>query len=131
MSLRDRFCGVCKNYMKLSNLKIEDERGNETLQTIRICSFCGNKENEKKGLVMETYLLEQASESLLLQVNEYTKVDPRLPHLTTLKCPNAECPSRTGQEKSDVVYKRYDGPNMKFLYMCNIPGCGAKWTSGS
>ena len=126
MSLRDRFCGVCRNYMQLNSIS-----GESGPVSIRTCSYCGNQQAEKKGLVMETYLLEQASESLLLQVNEYTKVDPRLPHLTTLKCPNAECPSRTGKEKPDVVYKRYDGPNMKFLYMCNIPGCGAKWTSGS
>ena len=93
MSLRDRFCGVCKNYMKLGS-----EGSESGPKSIRMCSYCGNHEAEKKGLVMETYLLEQASESLLLQVNEYTKVDPRLPHLTTLKCPNAECPSRTGNE---------------------------------
>jgi hypothetical protein len=98
---------------------------------VRTCSTCGNSEEGRKGLVMETYVLAQASESLLLQVNEYTKSDPRLPHLTTLKCPNLECPSRTGSEKPDVVYKRYDGPNMKFLYMCNVPGCSAKWTSES
>ncbi len=119
MSLHDRFCSICNNYMRLMN---DGNRG---------CGTCSNTEVTKPGLVMETYVLAQASESLLVQVNEYTKSDPRLPHLTTLKCPNLECPSRTGSEKPDVVYKRYDGPNMKFLYMCNVPGCSAKWTSGS
>jgi len=84
-------------------------------------------EPEKKGLVMETVIQGQASESYNVFLNEYTKEDPRLPHVKNLQCPNVDCPSRVGKEESDVIYIKYDTINMKFLYICTK--CNTNWRS--
>lgn len=133
MSLLDHMCPKCDYYMPLVNVQetVEDEEGNEVTErkVKRVCRACGHQEDEKKGLVMETAIQQNASESYRVFVNEYTKTDPRLPHTDTLKCPNDSCPSRTGQAKSDVIYIKYDPANMKFLYICNV--CDTQWKSRS
>ena len=95
----------------------------------RYCRACGHTQTEKPGLVMETVIAEEASESYLTEINEFTKIDPRLPHVKNLKCPKADCPSRTGQAEPDVIYKRTDAANMKYIYICTV--CDTKWKSRS
>jgi hypothetical protein len=133
MSLLDHMCPKCDYYMPLANVQVTetDEEGNEVTErkVMRICRACGHQEDEKQGLVMETAIQQNASESHRVFVNEYTKNDPRLPHTETLKCPNDACASRTGQAKSDVIYIKYDTANMKFLYICNV--CDTQWKSRS
>jgi hypothetical protein len=96
---------------------------------IRICKNCGHTEKEKKGLVMETIVQGQSSESYKMFFNEFTLEDPRLPHLYNLACPNTTCPSQTGQATSDIVYVKYDIANMKYLYICTR--CKTSWHSRS
>ena len=63
-------------------------------------------------------------------INEYTKLDPTLPRISNVPCPNTECPSNKGlgdgegegegsgeggRKKSEVVYLRYDDINMKLI----------------
>ena len=133
MSLLDHMCPKCEYYMPLRTVSetTEDEAGNQVTDTLikRFCRNCGHEEDEKKGLVMETSIQAQASESYRVFVNEYTKQDPRLPHTSNLKCPNVSCGSRTGQAKADVIYMKYDTANMKFLYICTV--CDTQWKSRS
>jgi DNA-directed RNA polymerase subunit M/transcription elongation factor TFIIS len=95
----------------------------------RFCRNCGHIEKEKKGLVMETVIQGQSSESYKVFLNEFTKEDPRLPHVKNLLCPNGQCKSRNGQAESDVIYIKYDTVNLKYLYICNV--CGEQWRSRS
>jgi DNA-directed RNA polymerase subunit M/transcription elongation factor TFIIS len=96
---------------------------------IRACRNCGHTEKEKKGLVMETIIQGRSSESYKVFLNEFTKEDPRLPHVKNLKCPNESCASRKGQAESDVIYIKYDSANMKYLYICTV--CDTNWKSRS
>jgi hypothetical protein len=98
---------------------------------IRYCRNCGFSKDEEKGLVMETVIHEKSSDAYRVYLNEFTKEDPRLPHIKTLKCPNAECPSRNGTAEADVIYIKYDTVNMKYLYICNVTGCNSQWRSRS
>ena len=52
-------------------------------------------------------------------INEYTKLDPTLPRVYNIKCPNVACKTKTDPEnfKDEVVYVRYDGTNLKYLYI--------------
>ena len=119
MSLLEHMCPKCDYYMPLK--KAQDDTA-----YARTCLNCGYLEEEKPGLVMETVIQEKASETFSVVLNEYTKKDPRLPHITTLKCPNQTCPSRqAGGPKSDVIYIKYDVQNMKFLYICTH--CDHQW----
>ena len=110
-----------------------DDKTNESVtedtDLARYCRACGYSQKETPGLVMETAIAEQASESYLTEINEFTKSDPRLPHVKNLKCPKMDCPSRTGQAESDVIYKRTDAANMKYIYICTV--CDTKWKSRS
>jgi len=66
------------------------------------------------------------------KINKYTKLDPTLPRITTIDCPNKECASnttegksQTPQEEKEILYIRYDDKNMKFVYMCAV--CDTIW----
>ena len=60
-------------------------------------------------------------------VNKYTKLDPTLPRINTIKCPNPECKSNTkdGEKDREVIYMRYDDINMKYVYICAV--CDIVW----
>jgi len=93
----------------------------------RICRNCGYQEEDNKGgLILEIDLKEKISEGYKILMNEFTKYDPTLPHVNTIKCPNTVCESNSGKEK-DVIYLKYDAVNMKFIYICNI--CDTQWRS--
>lgn len=112
------FCQLCRYYMYL------DQDG-KTLR--RICRNCGFQEEEKGGLVLEMDLKEKTSEGYKILMNEFTPLDPTLPHVNTIKCPNAECQTNTSGKERDVIYLKYDAVNMKFLYICTV--CDTQWRS--
>jgi DNA-directed RNA polymerase subunit M/transcription elongation factor TFIIS len=112
------FCPTCRYYLYL-------DQQDATLR--RICRNCGYQEEDKKGgLILEIDLKEKTSEGYKILINEFTKQDPTLPHVNTIKCPSAGCDSNNGKEK-DVIYLKYDAINMKFLYICNV--CNMQWRS--
>ena len=114
-----KFCPICS--MCLFN-KVTDNV--LTLQ----CHACGYVENQTKGdLVSEIYVKERGSEAHKIVYNEFTRQDPTLPHLKTMKCPNGSCESNVGSAEKDVIYLKYDTENLKFLYICNV--CGESWRS--
>ena len=54
-------------------------------------------------------------------INKYTKLDPTLPRVYNIKCPNAECKSNHFDKNysyPEVIYLRYDDANMKYAYIC-------------
>ena len=99
---------------------------NPSEDLLRVCRNCGYKQAEQKGLVMETIIQEKASEAYYVFINKFTREDPRLPHLTTIPCPNEECDTKRGVP-TDTIYIKYDPINMKYLYICNV--CETHWRS--
>ncbi len=113
------FCPTCRYYLYLDS-------DNNILR--RICRNCGYQEEDKKGgLVLEIDLKEKTSEGYKILMNEFTKQDPTLPHVDTIKCPNDGCETNTAGKAKDVIYLKYDAVNMKFLYICNV--CDTQWRS--
>ena len=113
------FCPTCRYYLYLDQ---------EEKMLRRICRNCGYQEEEQKGgLILEMDLKEKTSEGYKILMNEFTKLDPTLPHVNTIKCPSGECPTNTKNQEKDVIYLKYDAVNMKFLYICNV--CDTKWRS--
>lgn len=116
-----KFCSVCDNYLYL----------NTTANSlIRECRTCGEKVTEEKGgLILETHVQQRANEGYKILLNEFTKFDPTLPHLKTMKCPNGGCNSNkpSGAADKDVIYIKYDKENMKYLYICTV--CDKEWRS--
>lgn len=115
------FCPTCRYYLYL-------DQEDKTLR--RICRACGYQEEDKKGgLISQIDLKEKTSEGYKILLNEFTKQDPTLPHVDSIKCPNNECASNTSGKPRDVIYIKYDPVNLKFLYICNV--CDATWRSKS
>ena len=97
-------------------------------ECIRLCRNCGYSEKEANGsLISETLIKERTSEGYKILLNEFTRQDPTLPHLHTMKCPKAECKANGGGSAKDVIYIKYDPANLKYLYICNV--CGEHWRS--
>jgi DNA-directed RNA polymerase subunit M/transcription elongation factor TFIIS len=114
------FCPVCRYYLYL------DQEDNKTLR--RICRNCGYQNEDKEGgVILEFDLKEKTSEGYKILMNEFTKQDPTLPHVATIKCPNSGCASNTTGKEKDVIYLKYDPVNLKFLYICNV--CDTQWRS--
>ena len=125
-----RFCPVCRYYLYLqANPRGAEEENQNDVTLTRLCRNCGFKEEDTKGgLVMEMYIQERAAESYKILLNEFTRRDPRLPHIQgTIKCPDPACESNHGATKSDILYIKYDPINMLYVYICDI--CGHTWRS--
>jgi hypothetical protein len=123
MSLR--FCPVCKNYLYLQN----------TDSALNLaCHHCGyntkfEPKSSEEALILETtFAVTGAGAKQTVPVlNEYTKLDPTMPRLTTVACPNAACPSQADPAKRDVLYIKTDAQNLKYQYCCRV--CDTQWSS--
>jgi len=121
------FCPTCRYYLYLRQEDADEEKGAEEVLR-RICRNCGYEEEDKQGgLILEIDLKEKTSEGYKILLNEFTKQDPTLPHVNTIKCPNSGCPTNTSGVEKDVIYIKYDAVNLKFLYICNK--CDYQWRS--
>ena len=106
------FCKKCDNmcYMKI----------NDKNDLIHFCKYCGSEDDEvinTKNLKVLKFSKENKNKEV--HINEYTKFDPTLPHMNTIKCRNVECISNTKEAvQQDVIYLRYDDKNMKYMYLC-------------
>jgi DNA-directed RNA polymerase subunit M/transcription elongation factor TFIIS len=117
-----KFCPVCDNYLYM---KVDPT----SQELTRVCRKCGHNENDSKGgLIMEMMIQQQSSEGYKILLNEFTRKDPRLPHIRkNISCPNVTCDSNKGGKDPDVIYIKYDLVNLMYLYICDI--CGEKWHS--
>ena len=87
-----QFCSECHN---MYYLKISDEDGNIGDTLIYYCRNCGHEDttlNTTNICVSDMQLLTSEKKYTHI-VNEYTKFDPTLPRINTIKCPNQECSS--------------------------------------
>lgn len=132
------FCSVCSNMYYIS-ITPENE-----LQYY--CRNCGNIDNTiasdnicvSKVNVKHT----MTPQSFSQVVNKYTKYDPTLPRIHTIRCPNEECPSNQKsasassggggsaeekKSKNEIIYVRYDDTNLKFVYLC--AKCDKVWNT--
>lgn len=131
------FCDKCGN---MFYLKISEEVDSQLLY---YCRKCGNKSNDKvdgesNELCVSKTHIKKTTQSYKNIINSYTKLDPTLPRLTNMKCPNPQCTikasdnsdgvggeSKGGEESKEIIYIRYDNDNMKYIYLCT--NCDYHW----
>ena len=117
-----KYCSVCDNYLYMMV-------DGESQELRRMCRKCGFTEESAGGLVMEMMIQQRSTEGYKILLNEFTRKDPRLPHIRkNITCPNQACESNHGKEP-DVIYIKYDVVNLMYLYICDI--CGDQWHSRS
>tara|TARA_B110001450_G_scaffold68603_1_gene64829 strand:- start:816 stop:1166 length:351 start_codon:yes stop_codon:yes gene_type:complete len=98
---------------------------------IYYCRNCGNTDDSysiENTCVSKTYI-NYSGKNYTNIINEYTKLDPTLPRINNIKCPNAQCKSNLDKENnpSEVIFIRYDDINMKYIYICAV--CSTQWNT--
>ena len=135
------FCTNCDNMYYIS---IDSEDSNKLTY---YCRHCGNSDpmTTKEGLCVLKTEIEKGEQKFNHIINPYTKLDPTLPRIKNIKCPNGSCPTNANEgsgslsggggiaaasaalididggaakKETDIIYMRYDDVNMKYLYLC-------------
>uniref|UniRef100_A0A6C0F4P0 DNA-directed RNA polymerase II subunit RPB9-like zinc ribbon domain-containing protein n=1 Tax=viral metagenome TaxID=1070528 RepID=A0A6C0F4P0_9ZZZZ len=115
------FCSKCEN---MYYIRIDAENTNKL---IYYCRNCGNEESlmgEENACVIKTQL-KKGQQNFTHIINKYTKLDPTLPRINRILCPNAECSTNTESVPREIIYIRYDEVNMKYVYLCST--CDTVW----
>lgn len=117
-----RFCPICSYYLYLTQTEKVLEQ---------LCKHCGFKEalnpkNSEEALILETTFA-SGQKQTVSALNDYTKLDPTLPHLKTIPCPNAACPTQADPATRDILYIKTDSKNLKYQYCCAV--CNEQWGS--
>jgi DNA-directed RNA polymerase subunit M/transcription elongation factor TFIIS len=94
------------------------------------CRNCGNEDsllNVDNVCVSKTQI-KKGEQNFEHIINKYTKMDPTLPRVNNILCPNPEC--ETNKEKAsekdrEIISIRYDDINLKYIYMCST--CDKVW----
>ena len=115
------FCSTCKNmyYIRIdaedSNILIYYCRncGNEDT-TITVDNICVSKVKVQKGEQQYSHI-----------INKYTKLDPTLPRISKILCPNQECKTNIDDSPREIIYIRYDDVNINYIYLCST--CDTVW----
>ncbi len=127
------FCTVCDN---MYYIRIDAENTNKL---IYYCRNCGNEDDllTNENTTVSKTQLKKSEQSFTHIINKYTKLDPTLPRINNVLCPNADCStnhhSKKDEEKEkdienkkrEILYIRYDDVNMKYVYLCST--CDTVW----
>jgi len=120
--LKMKFCIQCSNMYYVSIL----EGGDKLVYYCRHCGHIDEFANEEGTCVLKTQL-KKGAQTFNHIINKYTKLDPTLPRIYNIKCPNETCKTNHEDNKTpaEVIYMRYDDENMKYLYIC--AECDTVW----
>ena len=115
------FCSKCQNMYYIS---IDPKNTNKL---VYYCRKCGN---EDKLLAIENVCvsktqIKKSEQTFSHIINKYTKLDPTLPRINTVLCPNSDCPTNKDGTTREIIYIRYDDINMKYVYLCS--DCDTVW----
>jgi len=91
------------------------------------CRNCGQEDkfiSSENVCVSKTHIKKNES-SFNHIINKYTKLDPTLPRINNILCPNPDCSTNTNGKEREIIYIRYDDTNMKYIYLCSE--CETVW----
>jgi DNA-directed RNA polymerase subunit M/transcription elongation factor TFIIS len=116
------FCTVCSN---MYYIRIDGENSSNL---VYYCRKCKNEETSMSIdniCVSKTYI-KKTQQNFNHIINKYTKLDPTLPRINNILCPNQDCITNTNEHKErEIIYIRYDDVNMKYVYLCS--DCDTVW----
>ena len=122
------FCVKCDNMYYIS-ISSEDEN-----KMSYYCRNCGNEDDNisKDSICVSRTQLKRNKQTYNHIINKYTKLDPTLPRINTIRCPNSECSSNHVDDNQpinlndrEVIYIRYDDMNKLYIYLC--AKCDTVW----
>ena len=115
------FCSQCQNMYYIS---INPDDSNKL---VYYCRNCGNKDSDLSvdNVTVSKIQLKKSQQEFSHIINKYTKLDPALPRVTNILCPNADCQTNKADVPREIIYIRYDNQNMKYVYLCYT--CETVW----
>ena len=115
------FCSNCSN---MYYIRINTDDPNSL---IYYCSKCGNEDKilASQNICVSKIQVKKTKQTFSNFVNKYTKLDPTLPRVNNILCPNESCPTTTHKKDREIIYIRYDDTNMKYIYLCST--CDNVW----
>lgn len=140
-----KFCTKCDNMYYIS---ISEKDSNVLSYYCRSCGHVDDTLTEEGVCILDTQL-KKGKQKFNHIINEYTKMDPTLPRIYNIPCPNTLClthGSKTSAsasasssveassldkvnpdeaKQSEVIYMRYDDTNLKYIYICTT--CDTVW----
>ena len=121
------FCKKCEN---MYYIRLEDS---DSSKLIYYCRKCGDENDliSEDNMCVSFTNLKREENKYYHIVNKYTKLDPTLPRINNIECPNEECTSRAEnpneRSKNEIIYMRYDNEDIKYVYIC--VNCDSLWTT--
>jgi DNA-directed RNA polymerase subunit RPC12/RpoP len=99
---------------------------NETSENLEYyCRQCGQIENNiQNNISVSKTVIKQNEQKFSHIINKYTKLDPTLPRINTLDCPNKECPSVKDPPLQEAIFIQ-DPVTIKLTYIC--VNCNTEW----
>lgn len=107
-------------------IRIDAENPNRFVYYCRNCGDEDDKHSMKNVVITQTNL-KKSNQEFGHIINQYTKLDPTLPRINNVLCPNDECPTNTDptNNEREIIYIRYDDTNMKYVSLCST--CDVVW----
>ena len=115
------FCSICQN------MYFTSVDPNDSNKLIYYCRNCGHTDNNISSSNVSVFKsqLKKSEQEFSHFINPYTKLDPTLPRVNKVLCPNPDCATNKGDEEKEIIYIRYDTINMKYAYLCST--CDTVW----
>ena len=119
------FCSVCGN---MYYIRLNEDAPNTLVYYCRNCNHESDTPEASNICVSKTQI-KQSQKNFTHIVNKYTKLDPTLPRINTVMCPNDNCPTNKTEnpDPREIIYIRYDDLNMKYIYVCSNELCNHQW----
>ena len=107
-------------------IRIDSEDSNKL---IYYCRNCGNEDGllTVDNVTVSKTQVKKNEQQFSHIINKYTKLDPTLPRISKILCPNPDCDTNTHDAEREIIYIRYDDVNMKYMYLCST--CDLVWKS--
>jgi hypothetical protein len=124
-----RFCSVCEN---MYYIRINEDDANKL---VYYCRQCGHEDLtfQSDSICVSKTQLQKSEQTFHHIINKYTKLDPTLPRINNVLCPNPDCLTNIPDEKErverEIIYIRYDTLNMKYVYLCST--CDTVWQTNT
>ena len=115
------FCNNCEN---MYYIRINEDDPNKL---VYYCRNCGDENTNLsiENVTVSKLQIKKSEQSFNHIINKYTKLDPTLPRINTILCPNIDCETNTKNKEREIIYIRYDDTNMKYIYLCSC--CDTVW----
>lgn len=117
------FCNICSN---MYYIRINADNSNKL---VYYCRKCGNEDSllAVENVCVSKTQIKKTEQTFNNIINKYTRLDPTLPRVNNILCPNKDCATNKEGKEREIIFIRYDDINMKYVYLCCDSDCNTVW----